>query len=122
MLSFYSLFILFIIILFLHKTITVIALLNLYDEFRFYLNIIEPLFIVYFLYKYNLNKYLKFSLFLILLVILRYWLFNQKLIYYFINKNNYNIKLVDEIDRKSVIPMDAFVWVFMGFSLVYILL
>lgn len=67
---------------------------------RFYLNIIEATLIIYALYNYSsyLNNYAILLLVLILIACLRYFFFAYGLIYYFIDKTENNIKVVNFIE------------------------
>jgi len=121
MLSFYNLLIIFLIITFLHKSISLIILFNMpLDKVRLFFNIVEPTFLTFFLLYYNLNLYLKIILVLLYLAPLRYWLLEQDIIYHFVNENEHNKKIIQAIKTSTGIPINILDWLFMVGSLYYI--
>jgi hypothetical protein len=121
MLSFYNLLIIFLIITFVHKTVALVILLNipLYNV-RLFFNIVEPLFLLCFLLFYNLNVYIKTILLLLFIAPLRYWLLEEDKIYYFVNNNDYNNKIINSVKIYSGIPINILDWIFIVGSLYYI--
>lgn len=91
----YKAFIVFLILMLFHKTISLTQLLNIpiYDV-RYFFNILEPICILLFLIFFKLNRTLILILLLLLVAPLRYWIFDQDLIYYFVNKNPRNDKTI----------------------------
>jgi hypothetical protein len=95
----YSLLIIFIIFALLHKLIALVNLLKIpVSKIRYVMNIIEPIFICYFFLFTKLNTYLKNLFYLFLLAPINYWLCDQGLIYYFIDKNKKNTIIVNNVE------------------------
>ena len=96
--SIYFFLIVFIIFALFHKVLAMIILFNInIDNIRFVMNILEPIFIFMFLLSGNLNKNVKIMLYIFLLAPINYWLFDEKLIYKFIDNNPNNNKIVNNI-------------------------
>jgi hypothetical protein len=90
----------FIIFTLLNKIIALIILLNIsITTVRYYMNIFGPIFIFLFLLFYKLNAYMKRILYLLLLVHINYWLFNEGFIYGIIDNNFDNKEIVNNINN-----------------------
>ena len=94
----YNLLIIFIIFVLIHKIIALTILLSIsVVKLRYVFNILEPIFIIYFLTFFNLNNYIKTLLLLFLLAPINYWLCDKGIIYSIIDNNPQNNKIVKNI-------------------------
>jgi len=63
-------------------------------------NVISIVILSYFLIKYKFNRYIKIILSLLLLISIKYFIVDERLVYYFVNDNAENNKIIDLIDDK----------------------
>ena len=120
--DFFTMFILFLVVELVHKTIAVLDEFGVPKEItRYHFNVFEVVAILGFLTFYKLNPFLKSLLLILLIAPVRYFLFNQNFIYYFINKNDSNNKIVNVFGSlgKQVNIMDITIILF---ALAYIFL
>ena len=120
--DFFTMFILFLVVELVHKTIAVLDEFGVPKEItRYHFNVFEVVAILGFLTFYKLNPFLKSLLLILLIAPVRYFLFNQNYIYYFINKNDSNNKIVNVFGSlgKQVNIMDITIILF---ALAYIFL
>ena len=120
--DFFTMFILFLVVELVHKTIAVLDEFGVPKEItRYHFNVFEVVAILGFLTFYKLNPFLKSLLLILLIAPVRYFLFNQNYIYYFINKNDSNNKIVNVFSSlgKQVNIMDITIILF---ALAYIFL
>ena len=120
--DFFTMFILFLVVELVHKTIAVLDEFGVPKEItRYHFNVFEVVAIMGFLMYYKLNPFLKSLLLILLIAPVRYFLFNQNYIYYFINKNDSNNKIVNVFGSlgKQVNIMDITIILF---ALAYIFL
>ena len=93
----YFFFIIYLIVL---LYVNIIALYDTFSvsisELRTFNNIVVPLLTLYFLAKFKLSKIMYIIVGLWTFGILRFWIFNKELIYYFINRTPQNVAFVDK--------------------------
>lgn len=117
----YKYLILFLVLVFIHKSITLTILFNTDPNYvRRFFNILEPILLLFLLFYYDLNTYLRLILVFLFISPLRYWLIEKRYIYNFINKNPRNERILDAIDNYSYLIIGT-VWLFLFCSLVYFL-
>jgi hypothetical protein len=63
-------------------------------------NVISIVILSYFLIKYKFNRYIKIILSLLLLISIKYFIVDERLVYYFVNDNAENNKIINLIDDK----------------------
>jgi hypothetical protein len=80
-------------------------------------NIIDIIAISYFLFNYKLNKYIRIIFALLLLISLKYFIIDERLIYNFIEDNAENNLITDAIIKKGDLYIDIFSLVFAIYAL-----
>ena len=87
-------------------------------EFRKILNTISIIWISYMILFFKLNRLMKGFLYLILANILYYFLFEEDYIYYLIDKNNTNPKVMQYLDQQGAIIVNT-VFLVIYFYVIY---
>jgi hypothetical protein len=80
-------------------------------------NVIDIIAISYFLFNYKLNKYIRIIFALLLLISLKYFIIDERLIYNFIEDNAENNLITDQIIKKGDLYIDIFSLVFAIYAL-----
>ena len=116
--SVYFFLIIFSIFVLIHKIVALIILFNApLKSIRYYLNIIEPLVTLYFLLFFKLNTYLRNILLIFLIAPLKYWIGDRGLIYYVVNNNPSNNKVIDDFNLYGDIVINIFVTIYIIYAL-----
>ena len=119
---YFYLFLFFIFVL-VHKLVAMIILFNIsIVNFRYYLNIFEPIFILSFYLLFKLNTQLKVTLGIFLLAPINYWLCDQGLIYKFIDKTPQNNNIVKNVKNYGDILINIFVFSYIAYFLYALML
>jgi hypothetical protein len=127
--------IIFIIFIFIHKLVALIIELkyptyqdiNKSESFyktlikiRYVFNIIEVICIFYFFIFFDLNAYLKVLLLLFLSLPIKYFLFDERLIYKFVKNNDTNKKWINIIDIYDDRILNMFIGLYAIYAIIYI--
>ena len=111
----YFYLILFFIFVLIHKIIALIILFNLQiKKIRYFLNIIEPIFILCFYLFFKLKIEIQIILGIFLLAPINYWLFNQGFIYNFIDNTPQNNKIVKNVEEYGDIFINIVIFSYIG--------